>query len=264
MQHIKDDDARAAVQDMDQDQHTEGKTEHKLVMSDQYGQATMSATLHEDGRIEAQTESTAAEEGSCSALAASVTAASPSEEGPVLAEIQNATSPAQAAPPAEAASGSSCPAEMAASEGSQEAGSGSGAEVAPDIGAIATAMQQKSQEQSAEQSTVGLAAAAPDADMDARSAPGDDLAASTAAEEPEDNIEDLTGDLPEPDGERVLNTLSGLAPSKCCCALSLCCLRSGRPPSVQASLLSMRLCICSSGAQRCYRSYLSISGIVKL
>ena len=30
-------------------------------------------------------------------------------------------------------------------------------------------------------------------------------------EEPEDNIEDLTGDLPEPSGKRVLGTLSGLA-----------------------------------------------------
>ena len=200
------DDVPAAVQDLDQAQQTEGKTEHKLVMSDRYGQATMSATLHEDGRIEAQTESTAAAEGSCSALAASVTAASPSEEDPVSADIQHATSPAQTAPEAQAVSGSSCPAEMAASEDSQEAGSGSGTEIAPEISATAAAMQQElAQEQGAEQSTAGLAAAASDADMAARSAPGNDVAASTAAEEPEDNIEDLTGDLPEPDGERVLS-----------------------------------------------------------
>ena len=207
IQHRKKDDVPAAVQDVDQAQQTEGKTEHKLVMSDRYGQATMSATLHEDGRIEAQTESTAAEEGSCSALAASVTAASPTEEGPVSAEIQDATSPGQAAPPAQAASG-----EMAASEDSQGAESGSGTEVAPEVSAIAAAVQQElAQEQSAEQSTAGLAAAASDADMAARSAPGDDVAASTAAEEPEDNIEDLTGDLPEPDGERVLGALFELA-----------------------------------------------------
>ncbi len=200
------------MQDLDQAQQTEGKTEHKLVMSDRYGQATMSATLHEDGRIEAQTESTAAEEGSCSALAASVTAAGPTGEGPVSAETKHATSPAQAAPQAQAASESSCPAEMAASEDSREAGSGSGAEGAPEISAVAAAMQPDLvQEQGAEHSTTRLAAAASDADVDARSAPGDDLAASTAAEEPEDNIEDLTGDLPEPSGKRVLGTLSGLA-----------------------------------------------------
>ena len=212
IQHRKKDDVPAAVQDLDQDQPTEGKTEHKLVMSDRYGQATMSATLHEDGRVEAQAESTAVEEGSCSALAASVTAARPSEEGPVSTDIQHATSAAQAAPAARVASGSSCPAEMAASEDSQEAGSGSGAEVAPEVTAIAAAMQQElAQEQSGEQSTAGLAAAASDAEMAARSAPGDDAAASTAAEEPEDDIEDLTGDLPEPDGERILGTLFKLA-----------------------------------------------------
>ena len=211
-QHRKKDDVPAAVQDLDQAQQTEGKTEHKLVMSDRYGQATMSATLHEEGRIEAQTESTAAEEGSCSALAASVTAAGPTGEGPVSAETKHATSPAQAAPQAQAASESSCPAEMAASEDSREAGSGSGAEGAPEISAVAAAMQQDLvQEQGAEHSTTRLAAAASDADVNARSAPGDNLAASTAAEEPEDSIENLTGDLPEPSGTRVLGTLSGLA-----------------------------------------------------
>ena len=177
IQHRKKDDVPAAAQDLDQAQQTGGKTEHKLVMSDRYGQATMSATLHEDGRIEAQTESTAAEEGSCSALAASVTAAGPTGEGPVSAETKHATSPGQAAPPAQAASG-----EMAASEDSREAGSGSGAEGAPEISAIAAAMQQDlAQEQGAEHSTTRLAAAASNADMDARSAPEDDLAASTAA-----------------------------------------------------------------------------------
>ena len=96
------DDVLAAVQDLDQNKLTEGRTEHKLVMSDRYGQATMSAMQHEDGRIEAQTESTAAKEGSCSALAASVAADrdadSPlEEEASVSAEIQRALSPAQAA-----------------------------------------------------------------------------------------------------------------------------------------------------------------------
>ena len=211
MQDTEGDDVPAAVQDLDQDRHTEGKTEHRLVMSDRYGQATMSATLHEDGRVEAQTESTAAEEGSCSALAAAVTAGSPREEGPVSAGIQPATSPAQAAPPAQAASVSSCPAEVAASEESQEAGSGSGTEVTPEIGAIAAAMQQEiAQEQSAEHHPARPAAAASDADMDARSAPGDDLTGSTAAEEPEDVIEDLSGDLPEPDGKRARGTLSAV------------------------------------------------------
>ena len=45
---------------------------HSLVMSDRYGEATLSTTLHEDGHIETQSESTAAEAGASSSLAASV------------------------------------------------------------------------------------------------------------------------------------------------------------------------------------------------
>ena len=194
------------MQDVEQDQHTEGKTEHKLVMSDHYGQATMSATLREDGRIEARTESVAAEGGSCSALSASVTADhnadSPVEEASLPADIPQALPPAQADPPAQAASGSACPAEVAASKDSQEAGFRSGSEVTPENSAIAAAMQQElAQGQTADQSTAGLAAAASEASADARAAPGDDLASSIAEEAPEDTIEDMTGELPEPNGE---------------------------------------------------------------
>ena len=68
--------------------------EQGLVLSDRYGQATISTPLREDGRIEAHSESAAAADGSAATVAASVTSDSPgsahSQEG--------MSAPAEAAP----------------------------------------------------------------------------------------------------------------------------------------------------------------------
>lgn len=80
------------LQDFDQRQGTGPTADQSLVtMSDPYGQATIITTQHEDGRIEARSESIATEEGTSAALAASVRGSSDStrspQKAPALSEL---------------------------------------------------------------------------------------------------------------------------------------------------------------------------------
>ena len=84
------------------------------MLSDRYGQATISTTLHEDGRIEAHSESVAAADGSAATLAASVTEESPRTHsqpstpagaGPAPAAAAAAAAPAPSQAPDEPAAG---------------------------------------------------------------------------------------------------------------------------------------------------------------
>ncbi len=82
--------------------------EDSLVLADSYGQATISTTLHQDGRVEAHSESTAAEDGSAATVAATMTGDSPvrapsqeetsapAESGPALPAAAAAAPPSQA------------------------------------------------------------------------------------------------------------------------------------------------------------------------
>ena len=75
--------------------HGSGPTAaHSLVMSDRYGEATLSTTLHEDGHIEAQSESTAAEAGVSSSLAAAVKRGAADQSG----SMEETSFPAEALP----------------------------------------------------------------------------------------------------------------------------------------------------------------------
>ena len=82
------------LQDFDQRQGTGPAAEHSLAtMSDPYGQATIITAQHEDGRIEARSESIAAEEGTSAALAASVRGSSDSARSPQKAPASSEPSP---------------------------------------------------------------------------------------------------------------------------------------------------------------------------
>lgn len=82
------------LQDFDQRQGTGPSADHSLVtMSDPYGQATIMTTQHEDGRIEARSESIAAEEGTSAALAASVRGRSDSARSPQKAPASSELDP---------------------------------------------------------------------------------------------------------------------------------------------------------------------------
>lgn len=90
------------LQETEQTQASGPLAEDSLVLADRYGQATISTTLHQDGHVEAHSESTAAEDGSAASVAASVTGDSP---GSTLSQ-EEMSAPAEAGPalPAAAAS----------------------------------------------------------------------------------------------------------------------------------------------------------------
>lgn len=98
---------------------------HSLVMSDRYGEATLSTTLHEDGHIEAQCESTAAEAGASSSLAAAVKRGAADQSG----------SPEETSSPAEALPESLMEQEAAAGTPPEDSAGAGAAHVQEDMGA---------------------------------------------------------------------------------------------------------------------------------
>ena len=96
--------------------------EDSLFLAECYGQATISTSLHQDGRVEAHSESTAAEDGSAATVAASMTGDSlgstPSRE-----ETSATAEPGPALPAAAAAAPlSQVPGEPAAGDESHRLG----------------------------------------------------------------------------------------------------------------------------------------------
>ena len=97
-------------QELEQRQTSGPMAEDSLVLADSYGQATISTRLHEDGRVEAHSESIATEDGSAATVAASVTGDSPgsshsreetsasAEAGPALPAAAAAASPPSQVP----------------------------------------------------------------------------------------------------------------------------------------------------------------------
>lgn len=176
---------------------------HSLVMSDRYGEATMAATLHEDGHITAHSESTAAEGGSSSALAASVegepsSAHSPHEASAVALEGPATTPLAQAAYELEylgdttdsKASSShigSKPDSLLTQPGSPQAATSHGTSDSAE-GSVQSSFGQESVHPEEES---GLPTSA------------EGLTTGIAAEEPDDFVEEPSGDASTSHGERT-------------------------------------------------------------